>query len=168
VLFEGKKVDAIKKLREQTGLGAVEATRIVESWNLYAFQADHNEHFESSENDGDKWLSVNASQAELKGQSQSSKDDVEKKSPVCKLCKSTNRTEFISLNENISFVFGRRERSFAGDLCLRCMTNEYFSYTGRTLVGTWFGIIGMFVGPAYILGNTFSYIYKAYRLWKRR
>lgn len=35
VFFEGKKVDAIRKIRELTGLGVAEATRIVDSWHVH-------------------------------------------------------------------------------------------------------------------------------------
>ena len=37
------------------------------------------------------------------------------------------------------------------------MTIVYLDMTSATLLGTWWGIIGAFLGPVYIAHNTFDY-----------
>ena len=79
-------------------------------------------------------------------------------SRLCQSCGLSKKTKFAEFTENISYFFSRQERTFSGRLCFRCMTKTFLVYTGRTLVGTWWGIIGAMVGPIYIIQNIAEYI----------
>ena len=41
------------------------------------------------------------------------------------------------------------------------MTIVYLDMTSATLFGTWWGIIGAFLGPVYIVRNTFDYFWNS-------
>lgn len=60
----------------------------------------------------------------------------------------------VLLRQNISYLWGRQERHFYGALCGRCLLPQWLAYTGPTLLLTWFGVVGVIVGPLYILFNT--------------
>ena len=65
--------------------------------------------------------------------------------------------------ENVSFFVKRWERKFEGDLCFPCTTRVFLTFTAFTLLATWWGIKGLFVGPAYIAFNVFEYVKNAIR-----
>lgn len=75
-------------------------------------------------------------------------------------------------HENISFIFQRQERSVYARLCFPCTAKLFGTFTGRTLLGTWFGVIGFFVGPIYIALNVGCFFRNAFRFtfarWQRR
>lgn len=72
----------------------------------------------------------------------------------CGHCGQTRLTRPVLLRQNISYLSGRQERMFCGDLCLRCLLPQWWRYTIPTLLLTWFGVMGMIVGPWYIVLNT--------------
>ena len=83
--------------------------------------------------------------------------DHDKKS-FCINCGGTQKTYYCHFYENMSYFFRRSEREFVGQLCFKCMNEIYFKYTGRTILLTWFGMIGLLLGPFYIINNTFFYL----------
>jgi hypothetical protein len=76
----------------------------------------------------------------------------------CERCGRTGYTQLVLFKENISYFFARRHREFSGHLCFSCATKTFAAFEFRTLVGTWWGIIGFFVGPFYILHNLMEYL----------
>jgi len=82
----------------------------------------------------------------------------------CKCCGQMKITQLAFLVENISYFYARRERRFQNYMCFSCMTRTFAVFEARTLLGTWWGIIGMFVGPWYLLWNLIEYLKCSYRL----
>ncbi len=80
----------------------------------------------------------------------------------------TFRGEF---HENMSMFFQRQERTVDTKLCFPCTAKVFGSFTGRTLLGTWFGVIGTIVGPIYIVSNIgwffFNVLRFAFARWQR-
>jgi len=77
---------------------------------------------------------------------------------TCKICGTQNLVQKLIFRETTSFIFVRNERLFDGVLCHACMWNIFVQFTSRTLFGTWLGIIGMILGPIYIVSNIFNLI----------
>jgi len=75
----------------------------------------------------------------------------------CEKCKKTKKTQKCFFRENVSYFFRREEKIFIGNLCFSCMNSVFSKFTIRTLFGTWWGIIGFFVGPFYIVRNVMEY-----------
>ena len=77
---------------------------------------------------------------------------------ICERCGQRRLTFNAQFRENISYFFERRERAISAQLCFPCTAKVYGVFTGRTLVGTWWGIIGMFYGPVVIVSNTLWFL----------
>ncbi|HZE59407.1 MAG TPA: zinc ribbon domain-containing protein [Burkholderiales bacterium] len=89
----------------------------------------------------------------------------------CRRCRQRCDVFRAEYHENISYFFQRQERFVDDPLCFPCSAKIFGSFTGRTLVGTWWGIIGAFVGPFYILSNIGWFVFNVFRFgvarWKR-
>lgn len=75
----------------------------------------------------------------------------------CAVCSRVKATLWIEYSENISYFFERRVRKFEGFVCMPCMTKRFLEYELKTLLFTWWGVIGLVVGPAYLLANLVEY-----------
>jgi len=76
----------------------------------------------------------------------------------CSRCGRTEYTQHLVFKQNVSYFFGRKERQFSGDLCFSCTSRTFATVEFKTLLGTWWGIIGFWVGPLYVLHNLVEYI----------
>lgn len=81
----------------------------------------------------------------------------------CKLCGKFKKVQLCFFKQNVSYVYERREKTFCGYLCFTCMTKIYFNFTIKTLFGTWWGLIGAFLGPVYIMNNTIEYLKNSFK-----
>jgi hypothetical protein len=81
----------------------------------------------------------------------------------CCRCGRTKYTQHVVFKQNISYFFGRKERQFSGDFCFSCASTTFANVELTTLFGTWWGIIGFWVGPLYIVHNLVEYIIAAFR-----
>src|SRR5258708_1842154 len=86
----------------------------------------------------------------------------------CQYCGAIRRTQFVFFRANVSYFFQRRESEYAGQLCMTCTTMTFLSYTLQTVFGTWFGIIGLVLGPMYIINNVGEYSTAVYRFVRDR
>lgn len=84
----------------------------------------------------------------------------------CDVCGQPRVTALVTFKQNVSFFFRRLERKFSGHACLGCMTATFVSYEAATLVGTWWGFIGIILGPFYILGNLFEFLGGGYDIFR--
>jgi hypothetical protein len=79
----------------------------------------------------------------------------------CRACEHCGQ-ERVTLNaqfyENVSYFYGRRQRSVDANLCFSCTAKVYRTFTFRTLAGTWWGLIGMCLGPVIIVFNTLWFV----------
>ena len=76
----------------------------------------------------------------------------------CSRCGRTEYTQHLVFKQNVSYFFGRKERQFSGDLCFSCTSRTFATVEFTTLLGTWWGIIGFWVGPLYVVHNLVEYI----------
>src|SRR5262249_39030230 len=76
----------------------------------------------------------------------------------CSRCGRTKYTKHAVFKQNVSYFFGRKERQFSGDLCFSCASRMFARVELTTLCGTWWGIIGFWIGPLYIVHNLEEYI----------
>ena len=81
----------------------------------------------------------------------------------CSLCAQTKYTQHVIFKQSVSYFFGRQEREFSGDLCFSCASRTFASVELITLFGTWWGIIGYWLGPLYIVHNLVEYIIATFR-----
>lgn len=72
----------------------------------------------------------------------------------CEHCGQERITLNAQFYENISYFYERRQRSVDANLCFSCTAKVYRTFTIRTLFGTWWGLIGMFLGPVILVFNT--------------
>jgi hypothetical protein len=84
---------------------------------------------------------------------------------VCRFCGIKGHVQTLKFCENVSYFFRRREKIFDDPICSSCMWHVCLLYTMTTLAGTWFGIIGMFLGPIYMLSNIFNLIKGYFKFW---
>lgn len=82
---------------------------------------------------------------------------------TCESCGKQCATFRGEFHENISYFLGRKERAIDAKMCFPCTAKVFGSFTGRTLFGTWWGIIGAFLGPIYIVLNTGWFIFNVFR-----
>jgi hypothetical protein len=81
----------------------------------------------------------------------------------CSRCGRTKYTLHLLFKQNVSYFFGRKERQFSGDLCFSCASKTFASVELTTLFWTWWGIIGFWLGPLYIVHNLVEYIIATFR-----
>jgi hypothetical protein len=78
--------------------------------------------------------------------------------PVCDNCDYHKRLFHSIYRSTVSYFFRREESTVQGNYCLSCNSRLFLRFTLITLLGTWWGIIGFFVGPFYIFQNLFNYL----------
>jgi len=81
----------------------------------------------------------------------------------CSRCGRTKYTQHLVFKQNVSYFFARKERQFSGDLCFSCASRTFASVELTTLFGTWWGMIGFWLGPLYIVHNLVEYIIATFR-----
>jgi len=81
----------------------------------------------------------------------------------CRCCRQMKRTQFAVLAENVSYIVERRERNLEGYVCFLCLSKTFAVFETRTLFGTWWGMVGILVGPGYLMWNLIEYLRLAYR-----
>lgn len=86
---------------------------------------------------------------------------------LCDRCHCIKATQLCFFKENISYFFERNERTFVGRLCFCCMTRIFCEFSLKTLIGTWWGIIGALLGPAILGSNMMEYVKNSYKFMKR-
>lgn len=77
--------------------------------------------------------------------------------PACEFCTYHKPLIHSAYRRNVSYFFQREEASIQGNYCFSCNSRLFLRFTSVTLFGTWWGIIGFFVGPIYILQNIYNY-----------
>ena len=77
---------------------------------------------------------------------------------ICHFCGAKEHVQKLMFCENVSYFFKRTEKIFEGPICFSCMKIIFATYTKTTLAGTWFGAVGMFIGPIYIFSNLYYLI----------
>lgn len=76
----------------------------------------------------------------------------------CMNCGNETKTVFCHFKQNVSVFFRRNEVIYSGYYCNKCINKIFLLTTTKTLFGTWWGIIGAFLGPVFIINNIKEYI----------
>ena len=85
----------------------------------------------------------------------------------CLRCNKQLPTQFVSFDENISLLFSRQQRNFTGFLCFRCMSWTFLVFEFNTLLFTWWGVIGFFLGPSYLFCNLSQFLKASYNTYRK-
>ena len=80
----------------------------------------------------------------------------------CDRCGVHKSTKLILFRQNVSYLIQRQEKSISGYFCLSCMTKVFLKCEVTTLLGTWWGAYGAFVGPGILLSNFAHYASNAW------
>ena len=71
----------------------------------------------------------------------------------CQRCLSDAPTSLVTFNSNVSILVRRYEKRFCGRVCAKCAWLLFAKFEGTTLVGTWWGIVGVFRGGYFLFKN---------------
>lgn len=72
----------------------------------------------------------------------------------CELCGKPAIVYHSVFSYNISYFIARKEKTIDAYLCLDCTYKIYGSFTLYTALGTWWGVVGIIIGPFIIIANT--------------
>ena len=86
----------------------------------------------------------------------------------CVVCVRSRMTVWVLFKENKSYFYERLEREFSGYVCCSCMSKRFAEFELKTMLFTWWGLIGMVVGPAYLLGNLLDYLWRMIKFGRAR
>jgi hypothetical protein len=81
----------------------------------------------------------------------------------CSRCGRTKYTQNLVFKQNVSYFFARKEQQFLGHFCFSCASRTFARVELTTLLCTWWGIIGFWRGPVYIVHNLVEYIMATFR-----
>ena len=115
----------------------------------------------------------NSKEAEFIKQGVQSSTSSDKKKPhnqlgVCQRCGQHRVIFHGEFHENISYFFRRKERTIDAELCFPCTGRVFIELTGRTLLLTWWGIIGAIVGPIYIISNSGWFLFNSFKFLRQK
>jgi hypothetical protein len=71
----------------------------------------------------------------------------------CELCDSYANLCWVYFKSNVSYFVERTESTYKGNFCKKCIRKIFFKSTGKTLYGTWWGVVGAILGPGLIINN---------------
>lgn len=77
---------------------------------------------------------------------------------ICQSCGIEAPTKYVAFYRNIGALVVRFSKSIEGEMCKSCIHRHFWSFTGTTLVGGWWGYISFVVTPFFLLNNTFRYL----------
>ena len=86
----------------------------------------------------------------------------------CDNCDSYTYLMWTVFQANVSFLFERTAYIYDGNFCKICIRRIFFKATGKTLYGTWWGIVGGFLGPVIIVTNISQFVKGMYNLRKSK
>lgn len=76
----------------------------------------------------------------------------------CQACGIEAPTQSVAFYQNIGLFLARRSASIKGNLCRRCISKYFKSYTLTTLFLGWWGLISFVITPFILLNNIARYI----------
>ena len=79
-----------------------------------------------------------------------------------------SNAKLVQFRMNVSYLVQRHERETVSYLCFGCMSKVFWSYELLTLVGTWWGLFGFFLGPIYLVANIIEYTKASFAIARKR
>jgi hypothetical protein len=77
---------------------------------------------------------------------------------VCQACGIEAPTKYVEFYQNIGALFMRFHKSIKGNLCKRCINENFWSMTLITILVGWLGIISLIIAPFLVLNNIIRYL----------
>jgi len=77
---------------------------------------------------------------------------------VCQSCGTAGPTQYVEFKQNVGVIVLRFHRTLKGQLCARCVSEQFRGMTLITLVAGWWGIISFFLTPIVLVGNLVQYL----------
>ena len=87
---------------------------------------------------------------------------------TCKVCGRNRLTQYVFLRSNVSYVFARRESHLSGFLCFSCLSRSFVVFEVKTALFTWWGLIGLALGPLFLLDNLIQYVHRGFLFLRAR
>ena len=77
---------------------------------------------------------------------------------VCQRCGLEVPNRYAEYNQNIGAMVIRLSTTYRGYFCRKCNHRFFWQSSLITLGAGWYGLVSMFVTPAFLLGNIFTYV----------
>ena len=77
---------------------------------------------------------------------------------ICQKCGVEAPTRYVSFSQNIGALFMRFHKTLSGELCKKCIHENFWSMTGTTLLLGWWGTISFVITPFFLLNNIGRYV----------
>lgn len=77
---------------------------------------------------------------------------------ICQSCGVEAPTKYTEFHQNIGALVVRFHKATKGNLCKSCINKHFWSFTLKTLILGWWGVISFFVTPFFILNNIIRYL----------
>ena len=84
--------------------------------------------------------------------------------PACQVCKGPGPVAPATFRQNVGALVMRFEKRVKGNMCRRCMSQKFWSFTLTTAAIGWLGMISLFVAPIYVVMNIVEYVKASSRL----
>src|SRR5262245_30038571 len=84
--------------------------------------------------------------------------------PACQACRGPGPVAHATFRQNVGALFARFEKRIQGNMCRRCLSQKFWSFTLTTAAVGWLGMISLFVAPIYVVMNIVEYAKASSRL----
>ena len=78
---------------------------------------------------------------------------------VCQSCGLSCDTKYVEFYENLGLVILRYHRSATGNFCKSCIDYYFWTFTGRTMLLGWWGVISLILTPFILLNNLLRFVF---------
>ena len=86
----------------------------------------------------------------------------------CNSCYKHTQTAHASFGKNIGMLFARSYQKIEGNLCSECIERYFWSFTMKTVLFGWWGVISLIVSPFIIFLNIINYLSSIFSLGYKR
>lgn len=77
---------------------------------------------------------------------------------ICQLCGIAAETRYVAFYQNIGALIMRFHKSLKGELCKKCIHQQFWMFTLVNVTLGWWGVISLIVTPFFILNNVARYL----------
>src|SRR5215208_378525 len=77
---------------------------------------------------------------------------------VCQLCGVEAATKYVAFYQNIGALIMRFHKSLKGELCKRCIHQQFWGFALVNVTLGWWGVISLIVTPFFIINNVVRYL----------
>ena len=77
---------------------------------------------------------------------------------ICQLCGVEAETRYVAFYQNIGALIMRFHKSLKGELCKKCIHEQFWMFTLVNVTLGWWGVISLIVTPFFIINNVARYL----------